>query len=428
MSTESRDDRGAMQERRGWRHGVARAAAALLLIAIGAAGATLVLRHVDEPQAPAVMLPTAPSSAVTPQSTTASVPEGDVEILLTPEAMTRAGLKTATVTHSASVASVAVPGTVMANAYREVKVTPIAGGIITKVHVELGEAVKRGVPLVTLISAELADAQMKYLSTTAMLAADHQKLRRTQELVEIGAASRQELEETNAVHESHATEVEAARQRLHILGLTPDQVGALKSPSQIVSTMVVPAPIDGAITTRSVNVGQVVAMGMELLAVTDLSEVWVVGDLYEQDFEAVRVGSMATVTAAAYPGMALRGRVSYIDPRVDPQARTAKARIEAPNADGRLRLGMYVTVTFTGPAAANIVVPRAAVQVLGDRHVVYVPVKGEDGKFLQRTVRVGAPVGDAYTVLSGIKPGEVVVTEGSFFLRAESLKNAPSGS
>ncbi len=189
-----------------------------------------------------------------------------------------------------------------------------------------------------------------------------------------------------------------------------------------------PAPIDGVITARSANLGQVVAMGMELLAVTDLSEVWVVGDLYEQDFEAVRVGSTATVTATAYPGMTLRGRVSYIDPRVDPQARTAKARVEVPNADGRLRLGMYVAVTFSGAASGRaMVVPRAAVQAIGDRHVVYIPVKGEEGKFVQRVVRLGAPVGEAYTVLSGLKPGETVVTEGSFFLRAESLKNAPSG-
>ena len=330
MTIETRDDHGAAPERSGggWSRGLRRVLAAILLVAVGAAGATLVLRYTEGSRAPAVTLPAASSPAPSPPAPAASEPTGDVEVILTPEAVTRAGLKTARVTAGASTASVTVPGSVMANAYREVKVTPIAGGIVTKVHVELGATVKRGMPLVTLVSAELADAQTKYLSMAAMLAADHKKLQRTQELVELGAASRQELEEITAVHESHATEVEAARQRLLILGLTPEQVGALTSPSQIVSTIVVPAPIDGVITARSANLGQVVAMGMELLAVTDLSEVWVVGDLYEQDFEAVRVGSTATVTATAYPGMTLRGRVSYIDPRVDPQARTAKARVE----------------------------------------------------------------------------------------------------
>ena len=430
MTIETRGDHEAAPERSGagWGRGLRRVLAAILLIAVGAAGATLVLRYSERSRAPAVALPAASASAPSPAAPAASEPAGDVEVILTPEAVTRAGLKTAQVSASASAASVTVPGSVMANAYREVKVTPIVGGIVTKVHVELGATVRRGMPLVTLVSAELADAQTKYLSMAAMFNADHRKLQRTQELVEIGAASRQELEEITAVHESHATEIEAARQRLLILGLTPEQVGTLTSPSQIVSNIVVPAPIDGVITARSANLGQVVAMGMELLSVTDLSEVWVVGDLYEQDFEAVRVGSTAVITATAYPGMTLRGRVSYIDPRVDPQARTAKARVEVPNADGRLRLGMYVAVTFSGAASSRaVVVPRAAVQAIGDRHVVYIPVKGEEGKFVQRVVRLGAPVGEAYTVLSGIKPGETVVTEGSFFLRAESLKNAPSG-
>jgi len=430
MTIETRGDHEAAPERSGagWGRGLRRVLAAILLIAVGATGATLALRYSERSRAPAVALPAASSSAPSPTAPAASEPAGDVEVILTPEAVTRAGLKTAQVSASASAASVTVPGSVMANAYREVKVTPIVGGIVTKVHVELGATVRRGMPLVTLVSAELADAQTKYLSMAAMFNADHRKLQRTQELVEIGAASRQELEEITAVHESHATEIEAARQRLLILGLTPEQVGTLTSPSQIVSNIVVPAPIDGVITARSANLGQVVAMGMELLSVTDLSEVWVVGDLYEQDFEAVRVGSTAVITATAYPGMTLRGRVSYIDPRVDPQARTAKARVEVPNADGRLRLGMYVAVTFSGAASSRaVVVPRAAVQAIGDRHVVYIPVKGEEGKFVQRVVRLGAPVGEAYTVLSGIKPGETVVTEGSFFLRAESLKNAPSG-
>ncbi len=117
----------------------------------------------------------------------------------------------------------------------------------------------------------------------------------------------------------------------------------------------------------------------------------------------------------------------YIDPRVDPQARTAKARIEVPNSDGRLRLGMYVTVSFTTPGASAVVVPRSAVQAIGDLHIVFVPAKGEDGKFIQRQVRLGSPIGDHYTVLSGLKPGEPVVTEGSCFLRAEALRNAPGG-
>jgi RND family efflux transporter MFP subunit len=171
----------------------------------------------------------------------------------------------------------------------------------------------------------------------------------------------------------------------------------------------------------------VVGTGQGLFVVTDLSEVWVVEDLYEQDFAAVGVGSEAVVSAPAYPGLALRGRVAYVDPRVDAVTRTAKVRVEVPNPDGRLRLGMYVTLAFTTrDGGRTVVVPRAAVQTLGNRHVVYLPAKDDEGRFIQRSVKLGPPTADGYAVLSGLQPGEVVVTEGSFFLRAEAVRNSPS--
>src|SRR5262247_2005458 len=394
---------------------------ALGLIALGTVfGATWALRRTEGIRTPAASVTTAPAPIP-------AEPVGEAEVVLTPEALARAGIKTAPVSAVASGPIATAPGSVTANAYREVKVTPIAPGIVTKVHADLGTVVKRGAPLLTLFSADLADSQTKYLSMSAALEADHKKLERTRRLVEIGAASRQDLEEITAVHEAHETEVAAARQRLQLLGLSAEQVRALQSSNQVVSTIVVPAPIAGVVTARAANLGQVVAVGQELLSVTDLSEVWVVGDLYEQDFRAVRVGSEAAITTPAYPGLTLHGRVGYIDPRVDAQTRTAKARVEVPNADGRLRLGMYVTVSFTTPGASVVVVPRSAVQAIGNRQVVFVAVQGEDGKFMQRQVRLGLPVGDNYTILGGVQPGETVVVEGSFFLRAEALRNASGG-
>ena len=351
-----------------------------------------------------------------------------MEVVISPEAVAQAGIKTAQVSATQPRLAIEVPGVVTANAYREVKVTPLVGGIVRKVHAELGTAVKSGAPLLTLFSSELAEAQTKYLSMQAMLEADHQRLERTRELVTIGAASRQELEEVTAVHAGHATEVEAARQRLLLLGMSRKHVGALKRPQQVMADVMVAAPIEGVVTNRSANLGQVVGMGEELFVVTDLSEVWVVGDLYEQDFSRVRAGSQATLTTHAYPGFRLEGRVSYIDPRVDPQTRTAKVRVEVPNRDGQLRLGMYMSVSLNTPVGAAVVlVPRTAVQTIGARQVVFVPVEREEGRFLQRAVELGHVVGESYVVRKGLSPGEVVVTEGSFFLRAESLRNAPSG-
>jgi membrane fusion protein, heavy metal efflux system len=420
-----------MQKRHRLLRALAWGVGALGLIAVGAVGALLAPHYLGSVlPLPVTTAPTpAPAEPPPAEPPVASAPTAAAEVFLSPEAVARAGIKTARVETVDALTSIQLPGTVTADAYREVKVVPIVGGIVTKVHVELGTTVKRGAPLATLFSTELAEAQTKYLSMQAMLVADHQKLQRTQQLVEIGAASRQELEEVTAVHASHATEVEASRQRLLLLGLSRAHVEALKSPSQVVSDILVPAPIAGVITNRMANLGQVVGMGHELFVVTDLSQVWVIGDLYEQDFQTVHVGSNAVMTTPAYPGLTLHGRVSYIDPRVDPQTRTAKIRVEVPNPQGRLRLGMYVTVAFTiRGGERTVVVPRTAVQTLGARQVVFIPDSDEEGKFLARSVQVGPLRNDLITIRSGVEPGEDVVTEGSFFLRAEMLRNAPASS
>src|SRR5881628_3544642 len=294
--------------------------------------------------------------------------EEALEISLTPDAIARAGINIAEVKSGAAAAVLAVPATVTSNAYRDTKVNALVGGIIRDVSVELGAAVRRGEPLAVIVSSDLADAQMKYVSMRAMLEADHQKLERTQKLVALGSASRQELEEVTALHTGHETEVAAARQRLLLLGLSADRFAKRESAAQVVSEVTVSSPADGLVISRAVNPGQVINAGQELFVVTDLSTVWVIGDLYERDFSRVRVGSPATVTIASMPGRTLKGSVAYIDPRVDAATRTAKVRVEVPNRRGDLRLGMFVTVSFeTGAAERITVVPRAAVQTLGDR-------------------------------------------------------------
>jgi RND family efflux transporter MFP subunit len=294
-----------------------------------------------------------------------------------------------------------------------------------EVMAELGTLVRRGQPLAVVFSAELADAQMKYLSTRATLQADQQKRARTEKLAELGAVSRQELEEIIAVHAARETEVAAARQRLLLLGLSMERVARLMDASHVVSEITVTAPADGVVVMRSVNPGQVVNAGHELFVVTDLSTVWVIGDLYEKDFGRVRVGSEATVSLPSSPGgVVRRGRVTYIDPRLDPATRTAKVRVEIANDNQEMRLGMYVSVSFESRAGEPVTaVPRAAVQAIGERTVVYVAQPDDPGRFTERPVKVGAAMGDYIHVLEGVKPGERIVTEGSFFLRSEATRS-----
>jgi len=246
--------------------------------------------------------------------------------------------------------------------------------------------------------------------------------------VALGSASRQELEEVTAVHTGHETEVAAAQQRLLLLGLSPERVARLEGASQVVSEITVTSPADGLVIARSVNPGQVINAAQELFVVTDLSTVWIIGDLYERDFSRVRVGSAATITLPSMPDRSVKGRVAYIDPRVDPATRTAKVRVEVPNRGGDLRLGMFVTMGIqTGTTERITVVPRAAVQTIGDRSVVYVPAEGEEGKFVERAVQVGPPAGEFVPVLNGLRPGDRVVTDGSFYLRAEAARTRSGG-
>ena len=398
----------------------------ILVVILAAAGAGFLLgtRQAAKTAGPS-------SAAVPPQPPAASPPQKSeaepVEITLTPDAVARAGIKSVVVGAGATTASIGVPGTVTSNAYRETKSTALVGGIVRSVTAELGAHVTRGQPLAVITSTDLADAQMKYLSGVAMLTADHQKLVRTEKLVEIGAASRQELDDVTAVHAAHEAEVAAARQRLLLLGLSPQRVDALHGARDVVSEVTVVAPNPGIVIARAVNPGQVVNAAQELFVVADLATVWVIGDLYEKDFAAVREGSGATVTVPP-EGRVVRGRVAYIDPRVDAGTRTAKVRVEVPNTDGALRLGMFVNVAFSTPSARSmIVVPRSAVQSIGERTVVYVVPDAGESRFVERQVKISEQTGGVVTVLDGLKPGERVVSEGSFSLRAEAARTRTGG-
>jgi RND family efflux transporter MFP subunit len=344
----------------------------------------------------------------------------DVTIALTPEAVQRAGIRLAPVTTSDAAGRTRIPGVVQPNAYRQVVVTPLVAGRVTRVAVALGDRVRRGQTLAEVYSPELAEAQTQYVSWSAELEAAHQALRRTERLVEIGAASRQELERVRAEHTAHTTHVESARSKLRLLGMTAEQTSRLSAASGITATTKVPAPIDGVVTERTANVGINVDPSAKLFTLVDLSTVWVVGDLYERDFALVGEGTRATITTAAYPDLALRGRVSYVDPQVRSETRTAQVRVEVNNPGGRLRLGMYADLQLETPGAAGkTMLPKAAVQNVGNRQVVYVADPKQPGRFIEREVRLASGAGDHVQVITGVQPGDVVVTAGSFYVRAE---------
>ena len=257
-------------------------------------------------------------------------PSGEQTLTINSGEAQRAGIKIETVGErvSAEVGGQQTTGVVQANAYRETPLVSIVAGIVRSVGPELGQNVRKGQTVAVIFSDELAQAQSRYLTAVAELDEHHKHHARTEKLVEIGAASREEFEMATSKLRAAESEVANIRQRLLLLGLSSQRIAALHSTSQISSEVSVPAPVSGTLTSRAVNSGEVIEKNKELMKVTDLSSVWVIGQVYEKDLALVRVGSGASITSDAYPGRVFRGQVSYVDPKIDPQTRTAQVRIE----------------------------------------------------------------------------------------------------
>jgi RND family efflux transporter MFP subunit len=280
----------------------------------------------------------------------------------------------------------------------------------------------------TLIGAasreELEQDTTKLRTAEAELEESRLRETRAGELLPISAEVRLASEDALNKLQSAESELAATRQRLILYGMPSAKVNSLRSSSQVTSELAVPAPALGTVTSRSVNAGEVVEANKELMSITDLSSVWVIAQVYENDVARLRVGGGASVTSDAFPNRLFRGHIAYIDPQLDPATRTAKVRIELPNPNRELKIGTYVRVALaaTGNAERTVpVIPASAVQNINGLQIVFVPTANAN-VFELRPVRLGAESNGRYQVLEGLTVGDKVVTNGSFALRAEWLK------
>jgi RND family efflux transporter MFP subunit len=183
-------------------------------------------------------------------------------------------------------------------------------------------------------------------------------------------------------------------------------------------TLTLYAPVSGIVTERNVLQGQAVRAGENLYTIADLSEVWVEAELREQDAGSVREGSPATVELNAFPGRPLQGRVAYVYPTLQEQARTLKARIVISNPGGRIKPGMYANVRLSAPGRAALTAPTSAVVNTGVRTMVFMDMG--DGNLMPMDVETGRVAGEYTEILSGLEPGQRVVTSAQFLLDSES--------
>jgi cobalt-zinc-cadmium efflux system membrane fusion protein len=301
-----------------------------------------------------------------------------------------------------STSQLTVTGTVAPDITRSVPVISIATGRVVELHARLGDTVKRDQLLMRVQSADMSAAFSDYRKAVADEQLARTQLDRSKLLYDKGAISLNDLQVAQDTADKTKVDVENTTERIRVLG------GSIDHPTAIVD---VRAPVSGVITDQQVtNAAGVAGLGSpNPFTISDLSYVWIVCDVHENDLPLVHVGEAAEIHLIAYPDQAFAGRVSNVLPILDPTMRTAKVRIEVRNS-GMMRVGMFVTATFHGlRKETHTVVPASAILHLHDRDWVYVP-DGEQ-KFRRFNVVVGTFLPDnSQEIVSGLQPGQRVVS------------------
>jgi len=294
----------------------------------------------------------------------------------------------------------AVTGTVNPDISRTVPVISLASGRIVGIYARLGDQVKKGQLLLKVRSDDISGGFSNYQMAVADETLARAQYERSQDLYKHGAIALNDLQMAQDTEDKAKVAVDTTAEHLRLLGSSTDH------PSGIVD---ITAPVSGVITDQQVtNAAGVQSLGTSPFTISDLSTVWIVCDVYENDLPNVHTGDPAEVTLNAYPGQVLKGKVSNILPVLDPNLRTGKVRIEVPNP-GMMRIGMFVTATFRGQKdEVDVAVPASAILHLHDRDWVYLPTS--DRKFRRVMVSGGEALpGGLQEIRSGIQTGQQVV-------------------
>lgn len=295
-----------------------------------------------------------------------------------------------------------VTGVVSPDVSRQVPVISLGSGRVTEIDARLGDEVKKGQLLFKLRSTDIAQAFSDYRQAVANEKLTKVQLDRAKLLYETGAYPKSTLETADNAEEDAIVVLDTALEHLHQLGSDPDHPEG---------TVAIYSPADGVITDQEITI----SAGVQALTppnpftISDMSHVWIICDVYENDMDKVHLGEFADIHLNAYPDRVLKARISNILPILDSSIRTAKVRLEVENP-GLMRLGMFVTATFHGlQVEKHAVVPATAILHLHDREWVYSP--NVAGRFRRYEVVSGDMLpNNMQEVISGIKPGQQVVT------------------
>ena len=315
-------------------------------------------------------------------------------IQLSAEAVALANIQTTVVSRQNPVKDIRLYGIIQVDERLSQSQTSHVSGRIEKLMVSFtGESVRQGQTIATIYSPELLSAQ-------------------------------QELLEAVKMKDIQPALLQAVREKLSLWKLSDEQIAAIERSGEVSPLIDVTANTGGIVVSKNINQGDYVNAGTILFDIADLSRVWTVFDAYETDLPFLKVGDKLEYALQSLPGKTFSGRISFINPILDPATRTAKIRVETTNPRMELMPGMYANALVNAPLKQynnEIVIPKSAVLWTGKRSIVYLKQSGtETPSYLLREVELGPSLGDAHLVLSGIDDGDEIVTNGAFTIDASA--------
>jgi len=342
-------------------------------------------------------------------------------IQLGPKSIGAANLETQQVSLRSLKNVLEVPGKVEFNENKLAHVGSRVAGRIVEVMANLGDKVKEDDNLAIIDSTELGTAQSEYLKAKANLIAQEKSYQRAKKLLEGKAISLGEYQKREAEYLIVRAEFKATEDRLHLLGMSEEDVKRIGREHIINSKVAVRAPFSGTLTERHATLGEVIEPAANLFTLADLSTLWIIADVTEKDIPIVEKGLPVEIKVSPFPNDVFKGTLTYIGDQIDPSTRTVKVRTEVDNSLGKLKPEMFATIFITTEVVSDVLaIPEEAVQTDGNKKIVFID-KGNGG-FEKREVSLGLQIDSFYQIEDGIKPGEKIVTKGSFLLKSEAQK------
>jgi cobalt-zinc-cadmium efflux system membrane fusion protein len=302
--------------------------------------------------------------------------------------------------------------------------SPVSGRILRLVVLE-GQVVRAGTVLATLHSTDLSAAQLALIKAVSQQSLAEAATRRAEQLVASDVIGRAELERRQAELLQASTEAASYRTQLRGLGMSDARIHQLLSTRELSADYSIVSPKGGTVLERKITIGQVVQPADPAFTIADLSTVWIVANVPEEEAGSLRRGLEVTVQIPALPAAKITGHLSYVAPIVDPATRTVQVRIDVPNDQSLYKPDELASMTFTGHTERRLTVPQTA--IVREENKDYVFVQTAPNKFELRPVTLGEECEDQRVLMSGARADEIIVTDGAFHLNNQRKQNAIKG-